>query len=287
MHILQKFFFGLLLIITLAISGCTAKEMEDSSITDENEISDVIEDTHDDEEITSVSEEEKVVTSAPASDETTKEPAISALLEEQLTFLSNFTDRFDGTSINTSKYSVFTKGPGAIKQDDKIITDGKGLNEIIWLALYTKKQVDFENSFTASVDVDLTVPEVPMGDAMAIIAVEPPDNLDDGLTKDMAYCELSVGGTHGGVILRADAFGDSKSIGTSTLPAKMTMTYDASSEIFTCKYRDASLSINQRTRPDKLILALRGGMHTAVVGGGERSTSGSFVAIFDNLEFRH
>ena len=190
-----------------------------------------------------------------------------------------YPDPFDGTSIDTKKYSVIIKGPGSIIQNNKIIASGNASKELIWNILYPNEKIDFTKDFTVTVDVNLTA-EVDRGDAMAILAVEPLDKIEAAEMPDRNYCEISTGSSHG-TMIRTVKSGHGSSLTKTS--GKMKISFNALKQEFTCALDNNEQSYDKKIEFGDHRLTLRAGIHD-IGSGTEKPGTGSFTVIYDNLD---
>jgi len=197
--------------------------------------------------------------------------------EQKLTI--TYPDTFDSTSIDTLKYSVLIKGPGSILQNNKIISSGNASNEIVWNIFYPNEKIDFTKDFAVTVDVNLTA-EVERGDAMAILAMEPLDKIQNAEMPERNYCEISTGSSHG-TMIRTVKSGHGNQL-TKTV-GKMKISFNALKEEFTCGLDNIEQSYEKKIEFGDYRLTLRGGIHN--IGSGlEKPGTGSFTVTYDNLD---
>lgn len=197
----------------------------------------------------------------------------------------DYPDPFDGSSVNTAKYSTLINGPGSIVQDNEIISSGTAGDHIIWNILYTNKEIDFTKDFKISVDVNLTE-SVERGDAMAIIAIEKMDEIQAGKMPDYRFCEISAGSSHG-TMLRMRLSGHGSQLFSTAGRAQIS--FNALKEDLECSFEDKkgqvkTVSEDQKIQFGKYHLTLRSGIHSITSGGIETPASGSFKVIYDNLD---
>ena len=204
-------------------------------------------------------------------------------------------DKFDGNSINKTRYSVATIGKGASTQDSKITMNGTAKNSIIWNVLYTNDLLNLKKKFTFSVDIDLKdIPPVE-GDAMAIIGMEEKKIASSG-QQSGSYCEVSISPQRTILRLQSNEAGISGHGGGGGEHApvqayeevyptkgKLTLVYDPEYRTMTCTFNGKQMSTDVKSTEGDYVLTLRSGLHTISGGGIESEGSGSFIATFDNL----
>lgn len=197
----------------------------------------------------------------------------------------DYPDSFDGSSINTAKYSTLINGPGSIVQDNGVISSGLAADNIIWNILYTNKEIDFTKDFKISVDVNLTE-SVERGDAMAIIAIEKMDEIQAGKMPDYRFCEISAGSSHG-TMLRMRLSGHGSQLFSTAGRAQIS--FNALKGDLECSFEDKNGQVktvneDQKIQFGKYHLTLRSGIHSITSGGTETPATGSFKVIYDNLD---
>jgi len=193
-----------------------------------------------------------------------------------------YPDGFDGTSINTAKYSTKITGSGSITQNNEIIQTGNANNEVVWNILYTTQKIDFTKDFTIEVDVDLTG-SVSHGDAMAIIGVEDVGLVESGVKPSAGYCELSTGG-HGNII-RMESSGMQQTT-VSTTKGKIKLAFEVANSKLSCSFDGQTVSETQVPKSGQFTATLRSGLHEIIPAYGhetENPTSGSLTVKYDNL----
>lgn len=216
-----------------------------------------------------------------SSNRTQVKPADKEVPKEQpIQKLDSNIDTFDGTSIDTNKYSIKIRGPGSIVQDNKIIMKGKASDDVIWNVLYTKQNIAFDKDFTISADVDLAA-GVLTGDAALIIGIEDQKSLSSPKQPNEGYCELSTG-AHGKVIRMASSGAETRSVLQTT--GKMILSYNSQTGKLTCSFNSQKIVENQLTPSGEFVLTLRSALHSVTYGWrDEFNGGGNFTAIFDNL----
>lgn len=191
--------------------------------------------------------------------------------------IDEYPDPFDGTSINTEKYSTKIVGNGSIKQENEIVMTGGAKNEIIWTILHTNRAIDFTKDFTIEVDLNMTA-DVERGDAMAIIGVEKRDKVKGEMPK-YDFCEVSMGTSHGTGIIRSQTTGHGSQI--SKTAGKLKLSFNALKEDFRCSLDNKEIDEDQKKQAGDFVLTLRAGLH--VISGEERPGTGRFTVRYDNL----
>lgn len=195
--------------------------------------------------------------------------------------LYSFTDTFDGTTIDATKYSTKITGKGSITQNNEIIQTGNAVNEIIWNIFYTNQNLSFAKDFTITVDVKLDS-SVSSGDGMSIVGVEDRSVVLGGMKPTAGFCELSVS-SHGTTI-RMSGSGEHMTT-VSTTSGKMELSYSAAKSTLTCSFGGQTVTESRQPKAGELALTLRAGLHTITPGNeAESSGSGTFAVKFDNLK---
>lgn len=192
--------------------------------------------------------------------------------------LSNFTDAFDSTTLNTTRYATKITGNGSITQDGKIVASGTAANQIVWDFLYTNQDMDFTKDFSVSADINLTG-SVSMGDAMAMLGVEDRSVIATGLKPTAGYCELSTGGH--GTMIRMESSGMTITTVPSTT-GTMVLSYNAANATLTCSFGGKTISEVQQPKTGSFAINLRSGIHE-IHEGMELPGTGNFTTTFDNL----
>ena len=191
-----------------------------------------------------------------------------------------YPDSFDGTVINTTKYSMKINGPGSILQDNKIIETGKTNYGILWNVFYTNNGLDFTKDFTISADIDLSA-DVSSGDGMLIIGIERRTIASSATKPAAGYCEISVG-PHGKIIRMASSGEHATQV--SKTKGKIILSYSTETSMFTCTLDNQKIEEKIRNQAGDFVLTLRSGLHDIRPGGDEYPVSGSINATFDNLD---
>ncbi|MBI2653636.1 hypothetical protein HYX02_02380 [Candidatus Woesearchaeota archaeon] len=194
---------------------------------------------------------------------------------------SAYPDSFEGTYINTEKYSTKVVGQGSIAQDNAIIITGNAANEVVWNILYTNQNIDLAKDFTITADIDLTA-DVKRGNAAAIISLETLDGISKGKMPERNYCELSINSNYGAILRTRKSA--KPGIGVPTTAGKMLVSFNPLKEEFICSFGGVELVDREFPQYGKFVLALRSGIYD--IGGAEKEIggSGSFTAKFDNLD---
>lgn len=215
--------------------------------------------------------------------------------DERVEGLSSFVEKFTGDKFNTRTYGTKSTGGGIMKQNNLLVTTGKGTDKKIWNVLYTKDDVSFTADFTSQALVTLTNKPPLDGDVMAILGAEKRSVVTTGENSGI-NCELSRGSHAAGAILRMEdtAGKGSNSIDVLKTKGTMKLSYSAKNKSVSCSFGEAKLSLPQLPPKGRYALTLRSGLHKIVVAYEEgehapaaesvQGGTGNFMATFDDWQ---